>query len=449
MSKVLQTSIQCSQCRQPIRAQFLNVIDAQQNPQAKIALLSGRINAIECPNCGAINTLLTPLLYHDPDKQLLIACVPMELGLSKDAQERAIGDLVRQLTADLPQGAFKGYMLQPRQALTMQGLIDQVLQADGITPEILEAQRARVRLVERFIEADDDQLRSLAAMHDSQIDAQFFQTITLLVQRMLQEGQKDMAEHLVNIQNQLMGLTTYGRQLAERVQAQEAILQQVSADLQSLGEKAQRVDFMELALKYASDDRALQALVGLARPAFDYVFFQEMQARIGQAAAQDRPRLEALRERLLELTSMVDQQAQMAVQDAANLLQAIVNSDNPDEVIQSGLGLIDVTFMQVLAANLREVERRGDTRAVARLRDIYQRVLAALQANMPPEVQFINDVLSAPSEADAQQLIEQHIGEFGRGLVDVIDAIEEQVAQQQDPVLNERLQSLRQRAQQA
>ncbi len=446
MVKVLQTTIQCSQCRQPVRAQFLNVIDAQQNPQAKIALLSGRINTVECPHCGAVNSILTPLIYHDGEKQLLVAYVPMELGLSKDAQERAIGDLVRQLTAELPQGAFKGYMLQPRQALTMQGLIDQVLQADGITLEMLEAQRARVRLVERFIEADDEQLRALAEMHDSQIDARFFQTIALLVQRMLQEGKKEMAQHLVNIQNKLLSLTTFGRQLAERTQAQEALLQRVSEDLQALGENAQRVDFLELALKYADDDRALQALVGLARPAFDYGFFQEMQTRIGQAAAQDRPRLENLRERLLELTSMVDQQAQMAVQDAANLLQAIVNSDNPDEIIQSSLDLIDVTFMQVLAANLREAERRGDARATARLRDIYQRVLTTLQANMPPEVRFINEVLGAPSEDEAHQLVEQHIGEFGRDLLEVIDAIEEQVSQQQDPVMNDRLRYLRQRA---
>ncbi|MFN8450295.1 MAG: hypothetical protein U0521_17340 [Anaerolineae bacterium] len=44
----------------------------------------------------------------------------------------------------LPQQSMKGYLFQPRRALTMQGLIEQVLQADGVTPEMIGEQRARV-----------------------------------------------------------------------------------------------------------------------------------------------------------------------------------------------------------------------------------------------------------------------------------------------------------------
>jgi len=136
-----------------VRVTVNTLIDAAQDPQAKIALLSGRINVAVCPNCGAPNTVLTPLMYHDPSKELLVSYVPMELGLPKDTQEKMIGELMRELTSQLPQGSFKAYLLQPRQALTMQGLIDQVLQADGVTPEMMEDQRARVRLVEQFLQA--------------------------------------------------------------------------------------------------------------------------------------------------------------------------------------------------------------------------------------------------------------------------------------------------------
>src|ERR1041385_1892352 len=148
MPKTIQTTIQCVNCRQPIRATIQTVIDPAQNPQAKIALLGGNINMVPCPNCGTPNSVLTPLLYHDASKELLIAYVPMELGLPKDAQEKAIGEMMREVTSSLPQGAFKAYLLQPRNALTMQGLIDQVLQADGVTPEMMQEQRDRVKLVE-------------------------------------------------------------------------------------------------------------------------------------------------------------------------------------------------------------------------------------------------------------------------------------------------------------
>src|SRR5262245_29655442 len=221
MAKAIQTTISCTQCRQPIRATIQGLIDPVQNPQAKIDLLSGNLNTTICPNCGAPNTVLTPLLYHDPAKELLISYVPMELGLPKDAQEKVIGELMRDLTSQLPQGSFKAYLLQPRQALTMQGLVDQVLQADGVTPEMMEVQRNRVRLVEQFLQAQENDLPELVRQHDAEIDAEFFQTMTLLAQQVLQEGRQAVAQRVVEIQGLIAQFSTYGQQLIEQSRVQE------------------------------------------------------------------------------------------------------------------------------------------------------------------------------------------------------------------------------------
>ncbi len=449
MPKMLQATISCIQCRQPFRVSFQNLVDAKQDPQAKMRLLTGQLNLAQCPNCGAPNTMLTPLVYHDPAKELLITFVPMELNRSKEAQEKAIGDLVRGVTSELPQGAFKAYLLQPRQALTMQGLIDQVLQADGVTPEMMEAQRSRVRLIESLLEADDADLPAIIQQNDAQIDSQFMRTMTLLAQRMLQEGRQALAERLVMLQNQVVEESSFGQQLIERARVQEEVIQQVAEDVSALGENADRPDFLRLARQYADSEERLQALVGLVRPAFDYQFFQELQVVIGQAAADERPQLEALREKLLELTSLADQQARAALQDAATLLQALVNSENPQEIIEANLPLIDVTFMQVLSANVQEAERRGDTRMGERLKAIYNLVVTMLQANMPPELQFINEVLSAHSPDAARDLIAQRIHEFDGELLGAIDAVEDQVADQNDPSMLERLSLLRAAAAQA
>ncbi|HEX2907691.1 MAG TPA: CpXC domain-containing protein, partial [Phototrophicaceae bacterium] len=215
MPKTLQASISCIQCHQPFRTTFQNVVDAQQDPQGKMRLLTGQLNLAQCPNCGAPNTMMTPMVYHDASKELLITFVPMELGLPKEAQEKTIGDLVRGVTSELPQGAFKAYLLQPRQALTMQGLIDQVLQADGVTPEMMEAQRARVRLIESLLETADEEIPALVKENDAQIDSQFMQTISLLAQRMLQEGRQGIAERLVLLQNLIVESSTFGQQLME------------------------------------------------------------------------------------------------------------------------------------------------------------------------------------------------------------------------------------------
>jgi len=446
MARPTRTTIQCANCGQPVNAIVESIIDAAQDPQAKIRLLTGRLNTVRCPNCGAANTVMSPLLYHDPTKDLLITYVPMELGLTKDAQEKVIGDMMRELTSQLPQGAMKGYMFQPRQALSLQGLVDQVLQADGVTPEMMEEQRARVRLVEMFLQTPEDSLPSLVKEYDQQIDAQFFQTMTLMIQRIAQDGRPDVAEQMLEVQGRIAELSTFGRQLIEQEVNQEAVVREVADAINQLGENAERGDFLNLALQYAGDDQRLQALVGLVRPAFDYTFFQELTMRIGQSPAAERDQLEALRDRLLELTAAVDQQTDMALQRMARLLQTILVSDDPDQIIRENLPMFDYTFMQVMAANIQEAERQGDINASSRLKSVYERILSILQEAMPPELRFINEVLAADSEAAARELIAARVHEFGQPLLDAINIVEQQLAGQGDPALLRKLAFVREEA---
>jgi hypothetical protein len=113
------------------------------------------------------------------------------------------------------------------------------------------------------------------------------------------------------------------------------------------------------------------------------------------------------------------------------------------------LALIDYTFIQVLSANIQEAEHRSDNRTADRLKMVYQMVVGALQAGMPPELQFINEVLGAQSEQASKEIIAQRLGEFNGQLLEAIEAVEEQIAEQNDPVLLERLSLLRDEAIQA
>jgi len=386
---------------------------------------------------------MTPLLYHDASKELLISYVPMELGLSKDAQEKAIGDMMREVTSNLPQGAFKAYLLQPRQALTMQGLIEQVLQADGVTSQMMQEQRDRVKLIETFVQAPPEAIPGLVEQYDDRIDAQFIQTMTLLIQQFLNEGREQVAEQVAAVQNLIVELSTFGQKLIHESQEQEAVVAEVANQINALGPNAQRSDFLNLTLSYTGDIQRLQALVGLVRPVFDYQFFQELTDYTSKSPADDRDNLEELRDTLLQLTSMVDQQAQAAMQEAVQLLRAIMGSPQPDELIQANLPMIDYTFMQILSANIQEATQRGDINASARLKDIYQRVVAALQANMPPELRFINELLNSPEESEAIRLIIDRAGEFGDSLLGALDAVEQQLLAQGNPRLLQRFDVIR------
>jgi predicted RNA-binding Zn-ribbon protein involved in translation (DUF1610 family) len=78
------TQIQCPNCKAPIMASIEQLIDVGQDPGAKARLLSGSINRIKCPSCGFEGQIAAPLVYHDPEKELLLTFMPVELNISKD-----------------------------------------------------------------------------------------------------------------------------------------------------------------------------------------------------------------------------------------------------------------------------------------------------------------------------------------------------------------------------
>ncbi len=96
---------------------------------------------------------------------------------------------------------------------------------------------------------------------------------------------------------------------------------------------------------------------------------------------------------------MVDQQQQMVVQEAAQLLQSMVNSPDIDAAVDENMPYLDDTFMAVLSANIQEAQRAGNIQLSGRLKLVYDRVVAALRDNMQPELRFINDLLSLPERS--------------------------------------------------
>lgn len=435
--------VTCPQCRAQFPGEVEQVIDIQTDPQSKARLLSGNLNVQRCVNCGAAFQVAAPLLYHDGSKEMLISFTPMELGMNKDQQEKTLGDMMRELTGRLPKESIKGYFFQPRSALTMQGLIETVLQADGVTPEMMAEQRARVDMIEQFLSTPPELLESVIRQRDEQIDVQFMQTLSLMAQRLAADGRSDIAEQLAALQFMLLEHSTFGQQMAERAQVQEAIVREVAIELQQMGANADRTAFLDLALGYEGDQERLEALVGLARPAFDYQFFQDLTAKIEQNADDKRAALEGLRESLLALTAQVDQQTQMALQDAVQLLQVLIDSPDPQPLIAENLPFFDEAFMSVLQANVEAAQQRGNIEVSAKLRTIYEQVMSALRENMSPELKAINGLMAAEDDETARELAAEAAAQHGPELLPMIDAVQDMMASRGEPRVAERLKMLR------
>ena len=442
-----QTTIRCSNCGQPAPAVIRSVIDVQSDPQGKELLLTNRLNSARCPACGFANKVITPVLYHDASKSLLIVCVPGET-LRGQKEEKVVGDLMNELNRVLPKESFRAYMFNPKRSLTLQGMIDIIMEGDGITPDMLASQKKRLELLQEMLSATSQEaLETLIADNDAVIDAQFFQTLRLAGERLMEDPQNNgVIQRLMAVQDMLVAKSSFGATLMQQQQAKMGRVQEVVADIEKLGENATRADFLNIVREYAGDEDKLQGLVGLMRPVFDEDFFQELTLEIGRAPAEDREKLERTRDNLIELTQLMDAQVQQGASQTIEFLQMLVNSPQPQELIQANLELIDDEFMSILVANLQEAEKRGDQALHQRLQGIYGLVVQVLQSRMSPELRFLNALLSVEDEPQLQELLQQ-AKQFGPELMESVDAVEQMTFSRGQTTLSERIGVLKGRLQ--
>ncbi len=436
-------SIQCPNCRQPFAVNVEQVIDVGRDPAAKTRLLAGQVNVARCPHCGYQAALGAPLLYHDPAHELLLTFVPMELGMKKDEQERVIGNLVRGLMNSIPAEQRRGYLFQPRTVLTMQGLFEAILAADGVTPEMLEAQRVKLRLAETLLQSDLEQLPELVKQNDERIDMEMFEIITAAAENALRSGRQDLAQHALQIRDEVMSLSTAGQKALADAESQEKAIQAVVDAVQALGAEAELDDFVDLVIRLSEDERQLDAVVGLQYPVMDYRFFQALTSRVDQASGDEQKRLAAVRNRITELIEMIRQQQEAAAQEAVQVLQDILGAASVEEGIQRNAGRINDTFMMVLAANIQAAEERKDLMASARLKQVREAVMKLVQSSAPPELQFVSSLLQRESLEEAQKLLDAQGGQYGPAILDLMDALLEDLEARGETRISERLQALR------
>lgn len=395
------TQVSCPNCRQPVVAEINQLFDVNADPSAKTNLLSGSYNLLQCPYCGYQGNLASPIVYHDADKELLLTFVPPELGLPRNEQERLIGGLINQVISKLPQEKRKGYLLNPQSTLTMQGLIERVLEADGITREMIQAQQQRMSLLQRLASASDDSVRTeIARQEENLLDAEFFGLLNRLMEVSMMSGDRQSAQQLSELQKSLLPLSSYGRE----IQAQSREVEAAINDLQAAGKELTREKLLDLIINAPNETR-LNALVSLARPGLDYAFFQLLSERIDRARGDGRKRLVDLRTSLLEMTQEIDRQMEAHRQQTRQLIEQILQSGDIPGTMSQALGAVDETFIQELQGMLDEARQQGDLEKSGKLQQI---VDVLQQASAPPELGLVEEFLDAPDEQARRVFLESN-----------------------------------------
>jgi hypothetical protein len=359
-----------------------------------------------------------------------------------------VGSLTNAILNSLPPDQRKGYLLTPKMALTLPSLVEMVLEADGITKDVIEAQREKMRLVEIMLQTDPDDLPPLIMQYDAQIDEEFFTLLAATAEAAMANGRRELAEQALALREKLVELSTVGKDLMQRAAVQEAAIQEVAQALNALGENANYDDFVNLALQLGANttDDKLQVLVGLARPVLDYQFFETLTKRIEQAKGDQKTAMIKIRDRLVELTSLVDQQNEAVIRRATDTLRGIVNSTDIDAAIRSRLEVLDDTFMAVLSANIQNAEEAKDLVTAARLKTIFEKVVSLMQESAPPAVRFINELMQQQSFEAANAKLSEGIQQFGSELVDWMDMLIQDLATRGNNPAVDRLHRLREAA---
>jgi hypothetical protein len=433
--QMAKTRINCPNCRQPITADIEQLFDVGQDPATKQRLLSGAVNIAQCPNCGYQGALATPMVYHDPQKELLLTFFPPDLNMKMEEQERLMGPLLNKVVNNLPQEQRKAYLLRPQAVLTMQGLIERVLEADGITKEMIQAQQKRLNLIQRLIGQSEETIEQAAREEDELIDTEFFSILSRLVESAMMSGDEDSARSLAELQRQLLSTTTTGRKLeSQNKEVQEAI-----HDLQELGENLTREKLLDMLVNASSDVR-VSVLTSLARPALDYEFFQMLSERIENAKGSGRERLIQLRAQLLEMTQEIDRQIEKRMEQARQNLEQLLAAKDIVAATQRNLGAIDDAFLQVLNGEMGVARQKGDMDRIQKLGQVVQVIQEA--SAPPPELEIIENLMQAGDEQERQKWMEANQGKITQEFIDALTSLVGQSQDGRDPELAEQLQQV-------
>lgn len=420
---------QCPRCKTPVVAEVEQLFDLNVNPQAKQRLLSGQVNVIHCSSCGYEGMLGTPIVYHDPDKELLLTFVPSELGLPANEQEKLIGPLLNQVMNKLPPEKRKAYLLRPQTMLTFQTLIERVLEADGITRQMIDDQQKRLNLLQRILSTPQAESRlEIIKQEEALIDASMFSLLTRLIESALSQGDERGARVLAAIQKELLDNTAVGKEIkSQSEEAQQAVQMLQEAAKQGFT----RQKLLDLVLQTADSDVKLSTIVSMTRNGMDYPFFQMLAERIEQASGEEKTRLENLRQKLLEFTRKVDEQIQLQLEDSRKLLNQILAAENVETATQEHLGEMDAYFVEVLQEELNAARSNGDLERIAKLQKV-NGVLEQASAP-PPELALIEQLLEAPNYDERMKLMQEKSEMVTPEFVQMLSALIAQSEEQQPP----------------
>lgn len=403
---MVKQTISCPQCQQPVVAEITRLFDLSQDPQAKQILLAGAYNLIQCQNCGYRGQAPTPIVYHDPEKELLLTFFPPELGVPVNQQEQMVGPMIKKVMEDLPMEQRKAYLFKPETMLTRQRLMERILEEDGVTPEMLKAQQDRLNLLQRLAGISSESRPEVIKQEEELVDEQLLMILQRLLQSAAAAGEEESTKVLADLQQQILENTAYGRKVLKQVQEQ----QEVMKALEEASKKGlTRERLLELVIDASESEVKLATLVSYTRSGLDYGFFQQLTERIQRSTAEKQAHLTELREKLLNMTHEIDEAIKKEEQAASQVLDELLESENIEEATLEVLPTISEIFLDVLRKRLQDARKADDEGNLEKL----QKIAATIQSVTAPgaNIELIETLIQAEDSDAIDKILEENADE--------------------------------------
>lgn len=420
------TQINCPRCQTPFNAEIHQVVDVGRNPQLKYELLNGTLNLFTCPNCGTSGQLATPILYHDPEHEIFMVHIPMEMNLPHQEQQQLIGKLVQEAMNQIPGEQRRGYMLQPQEVISYQTFMEKILETEGVTPDMMARQREQGKLLQKMVEADRSRQDELIEEASDKIDETFFAMLRSTIEAAQQREDNDVLIKLINLQARLYTKTEIGRELEQR----QGVLRKFQQDVRKNDSLTPQI-LLDHVLRNYEDDGTVDALVAMGQAALNYEFFnlltQEIEKEARQKNKEKAKTLTALRQRLLDLHNEIQEQSREVLEGAMSTLQDIVDAEDRAEAVRENLGSIDDTFMYVLASMIAQNEEQGRTEQAAELKQVQDLIMEEAERQVPPQIRIINRLLRAENDEAQRRILDENRELLTPELLQMLDTLSQEL----------------------
>ena len=356
----------------------------------------------------------------------------------RDEQEKQIGPLINQIVNALPPEKRKGYLFQPNTMFTYQTLIDRVLEADGITKEMVEAQQKRVNLLQRLLTTANAEDRATIIRQENELaDGELFTILSTLIQTSAAQGDETGAKMLAQIQNELLKETVFGRKLLADSQETQAALKELD---KANKEGLTREKLLDV-LSSVKSESSLITLVSVTRTGLDYQFFQVLSERIEASEGDGKQSLIALRDKLLKLTREIDLEMKKRLENAVTLVESILKEEDAQAAIEKHAQEIDEFFSQAVQMEFEKAREEND---LARIEKIQKLISVIEKMTAPPaEVEFLQTLLETREENERARLLDEKIELVNDQFLQTINSIiAEGESHKQSPELLEELKSI-------